>query len=253
MTPDDIVASLRSAGCVFAEDEAALLIDAADGPAELAAMVSDRVAGRPLEYIVGWVAFGDLRIQVADGVFVPRSRTQLLAAQAARLVSGDAVLIEMCCGAGAVAATVASRVPTAQIVACDIDPIATDCARRNLSDAQVCTGDLFDALPDTLRGRVGVIAANAPYVPTDAIATMPREARQYEPRTTLDGGPDGLDIARRIVVGAPDWLGPGGHLLIETSTRQAGALCAAMVRRGFDARTITDEDNGGTVAVAALP
>lgn len=253
MTPDDIVATLRSAGCVFAEDEAALLIDAATRPAELAAMVSDRVAGRPLEYIVGWVAFGGLRIHVTDNVFVPRSRTQLLAAQAARFVTDGATFVEMCCGAAAVAATVAHQAPAAQIIACDIDPIATDCARRNLPDARVYTGDLFDALPDTLRGRIDVIAANAPYVPTDAIATMPREARQYEPVATLDGGHDGLDIARRIVAGAPDWLRPGGHLLIETSARQAETLCAAMVRGGFDARAITDEDNGGTVAVATLP
>lgn len=216
-------------------------------------MVSDRVAGRPLEYIVGWVAFGGLRIHITDGVFVPRSRTHLLATQAAAFTTDDAVFVEMCCGAAAVAAAVSDRVPTAQIVACDIDPFATACARRNLASAQVFTGDLFDALPDTLRGRVDVIAANAPYVPTDAIATMPREARQYEPVATLDGGQDGLDIARRIVAGAPEWLGPGGHLLIETSTRQAETLCAAMAQGGFDARTVTDEENGGTVAVATLP
>ncbi|MBJ7291462.1 putative protein N(5)-glutamine methyltransferase [Williamsia sp.] len=253
MTPDDIVATLRSAGCVFAEDEAALLIDAAAGPAELAAMVSDRVAGRPLEYIVGWVAFGGLRIHVIDGVFVPRSRTRLLATQASELITGGATFVEMCCGAAAVAATASARAPNARIVACDIDPVATDCARRNLPDAEVFTGDLFDALPDALRGQVDVIAANAPYVPTAAIATMPREAREYEPAFTLDGGPDGLDIARRIVAGAPDWLRSRGHLVIETSTRQAEALCASMVQTGFDARTITDDENGGTVAVGTLP
>ena len=99
MTPD-VVATLRSAGCVFAEDEAALLIEAATGPAELAAMVSDRVAGRPLEYIIGWVAFAGLRIQVTDGVFVPRARTQLLAMQAAAFAGGDQPFVEMCCGAG---------------------------------------------------------------------------------------------------------------------------------------------------------
>ena len=93
MTPDDIVAALRSAGCVFAEDEAALLIDAAADPAELAAMVSDRVVGRPLEYIVGWVAFGGRRIHVVDGVFVPRSRTHLLATQAAELITGGATFV----------------------------------------------------------------------------------------------------------------------------------------------------------------
>ncbi len=253
MTPEDIVVALRSAGCVFAEDEAALLLDDASTPAELSAMVSERVAGRPLEYILGWVAFGGLRLHVCDGVFVPRSRTQLLAKQTADLVTDEECFVELCCGAGAVAAVVSEQVPTAQIVVSDIDPVATACARLNLPRATVVTGDLFDALPEVIGGRVDVIAANAPYVPTAAIATMPREARGYEPASTLDGGPDGLDVARRIVVGAAGWLRPGGHLLIETSTPQSATLREVMAARGFRARTVTDQENGGTVVVADLP
>ena len=84
-------------------------------------------------------------------------------------------------------------------------------------------GDLFGALPAGLRGRVDVLIANAPYVPTAEIANMPPEAREHEPLVALDGGADGLDVQRRITACARDWLTPGGSLLIETSVRQAPA------------------------------
>ncbi len=253
MTPDEVTATLRAAGCVFAEDEAAILLAAADSPADLTSMVKQRVAGRPLEYIVGWVAFGGLRIHIADGVFVPRRRTELLAVRAADLMENNQILVDMCCGAGAVAAFVTDTVPTARVIACDVDPVATACARRNLPHADVFTGDLFTVLPDSIIGHIDVLAANAPYVPTLDIEMMPREARDHEPTATLDGGTDGLDIARRIVAGAPDRLRPGGHLLIETSTRQAATLTDLMTEQGFRARVVTDDDIGGTVVIGELP
>ena len=88
-------------------------------------------------------------------------------------------------------------------------------------------GDLDAPLPASLRGTVDVLVANAPYVPTEAVATMPPEARDHERRVALDGGVDGLDVTRRVVACAPTWLRPGGHLVIETSLRQAPALVAA--------------------------
>ena len=85
-------------------------------------------------------------------------------------------------------------------------------ARRNVDEpGVVLVGDLYDPLPRTLRGRVDLIVANAPYVPTDAIALMPREARDHEPLVALDGGSDGVDVQRRIIAEAPGWLRSGGH------------------------------------------
>ena len=247
----DVVDELRAAGCVFAEDEARILSEADD--ADIPALVARRVAGEPLEHVVGWVAFAGDRLAVASGVFVPRRRTELLARVAADATHDGAVVVELCCGIGAVAHTVTTRRRPSRVVAVDIDPAATACARVNLPDALVLTGDLFTPLPADLLGVVDVLVANAPYVPTEAVGTMPREARDHEPHHALDGGADGLDIARRIVDGARAWLAPGGSLAIETSSSQAPALTAAMGTVGLVADTVTDDDLGGVVVVGRAP
>ncbi|MGY5883337.1 putative protein N(5)-glutamine methyltransferase [Modestobacter lacusdianchii] len=244
-----VVARLRAAGCVFAEEEAALLAEAAASPVELDDLVARRVAGEPLEQVVGWAEFCGLRFVVEPGVFVPRQRTRLLVREAVALAAPGAVVLDLCCGVGAVGAAVAAAVGAVELHAADVDPVAVRCARRNVPGAVWC-GDLFDPLPGSLQGRVGVLVANAPYVPTEAIALMPPEARDHEARAALDGGPDGLDVQRRVVAGAPDWLAPGGALLIETSRQQADrtrALCAAA---GLAARVVTDDDLAATVVVA---
>jgi release factor glutamine methyltransferase len=245
----DLVATLRAAGCVFAEDEARLLVEAAPAEGELAALVARRVAGEPLEYVLGWVEFCGLRIAVEAGVFVPRRRTEFLVEQAAAVLAGP-IVVELCCGCGAVGAALATRA-TVEMHAADIDPAAVRCARRNLesSGGHVYEGDLFAPLPSDLRGRVGVVVANVPYVPTEAIASMPPEARLYEPRIALDGGPDGLDVARRLAAEAPSWLAPGGHLLIETSQLQAPRAVEVFRARGLQARAVRSEEHESTVVI----
>ena len=247
--PLGVVTRLRAAGCVFAEEEAALIVAAATTAAELERMVTDRVAGTPLEVVVGWADFCGLRIAVEPGVFVPRRRTELMARLAAALTGPGSVVLDLCCGTGAVAAAVLAAVPTAEVYAAELDPAAVACARRNLPPDRVLEGDLYAALPATLRGRVDVLACNAPYVPTDAIALMPPEARDHEHRVALDGGADGLDVHRRVAADAPDWLAPGGHLLIETSVAQAPATAALMTAAGLDAEVVHDEEVGGTVVI----
>ena len=118
------------------------------------------------------------------------------------------LVVDLCCGSGAIGAAVASECPKAEVWAADLDPAAVAYARQNLPSGRVVEGDLYDALPDRLRGSVDVLAVNAPYVPTDAIATMPPEARDHEPRVALDGGDDGVDLHRRVADGAADWLRP---------------------------------------------
>ena len=244
-----VVARLRAAGCVFAEDEARLLIGAASTSEELAALVDRRVAGLPLEHVLGWAEFCGLRIAVTPGVFVPRRRTEYLARQAIKRTSPGAVVVELCCGTGAIGAAVLSTVDGIELHAVDIEPAAVSCARRNLPNSQVYQGDLYQPLPEPLRGRVDVIVANTPYVPTDEIALMPAEARLYEPQVALDGGADGLDIARRVIGAATGWLAHGGHVLVETSERQAPYLVEEA--SGRRARILHSGKFAATIVVAS--
>jgi len=247
---DLLVGRLRSAGCVFAEDEAALLIEQAADPAGLESMADRRVAGEPLEQVLGWAAFDGLRLAVAPGVFVPRTRTGLLVAEAVRRCAPGDLLVDLCTGVGAVAAAVTAQVGGLEAYATEIDPVAVDCARRNLGDrATVLAGDLFAPLCAGLRGRVRVITANAPYVPSAEIAYMPTEARDHERLITLDGGPDGLDVHRRIIADAPGWLGHGGALLVETGRDQVDTDLRLLTAAGLTASVITDAEIGGTVVI----
>ncbi|MGW8064266.1 putative protein N(5)-glutamine methyltransferase [Streptomyces ziwulingensis] len=241
---DSVVAALRAAGCVFAEDEAELILTAARTTEELTALVERRVTGLPLELVLGWAEFRGLRIAVVPGVFVPRRRTEFLVAEALAHAPGAAVVVDLCCGSGAVGAALAAALDRPEVYAADLDPVAVRCARDNLADAggRVYAGDLFDALPDTLRGRVDVLAANVPYVPSDEVALLPSEARDHEPLVALDGGADGLDVLRRVAAEAPHWLAPGGCVLVETSERQAPAAVDAFTRAGLTTRLAVSEE-----------
>ena len=266
-----VVTRLRAAGCVFAEDEARLIITTARSPEELGSMVERRAVGLPLEQVLGWAEFCGLRIAVDPGVFVPRRRTEFLVQQAVLLIRGDSIpldppgplapsatparprilVVDMCCGAGAIGAALAAAVDRAEVHAVDIDPAAVRCARRNVP-GHVYQGDLYQALPARLRGRIGILAANVPYVPTGEIGFLPPEARAHEPLVALDGGPDGLDVLRRVAAGAPSWLAPGGHLLIETSERQAPLAAAVFTASGLTARVATAADLNATVVIGTL-
>jgi release factor glutamine methyltransferase len=242
---------------VFAEDEAGLLFDAADSPAELESMLARRLDGVPLEHVLGWVEFCGLRIQVDSGVFVPRRRTQYLVAQAVLRTSPDSVVLDLCCGCGAIGLGVAAALDgKVELHAADIDPVAVACARRNVSrvGGRAYVGDLYDPLPITLRGRVNTLVVNTPYVPSEAIALLPPEAREFEPALALDGGIDGLDVARRVAAAAPEWLAPGGWLLIETSEEQAPVLAEVFAAAGL-VPTVSygPEDADGTVVLGQRP
>jgi release factor glutamine methyltransferase len=247
-----IVLALRAAGCVFAEEEAELLVEAAASPTDLADMVARRAAGFPLEQILGWAEFRGLRIVVEPGVFVPRRRSEVLAGLASDLTAERATVVDLCCGTGALGAALLAAHPGIDLYAADIDPAAVRCARRNL-DVRVYEGDLYKALPERLLGTVDVLVVNAPYVPTDAIETMPPEARLHEARVALDGGHDGLDVHRRVAADATRWLAPGGHLLIETSERQAPAAVEILRRAGLATRFEHDDDLGATVVIGRRP
>jgi len=209
------------------------------------------VAGLPLEQVLGWAEFCGLRIAVDPGVFVPRRRTEFLVREAVTLAPPHAIVVDLCCGAGAIGAALAAAVDQAEVHAVDIDPAAVSCARRNVP-GHVYQGDLYQPLPASLRGRVGLVVANVPYVPTGEIGFLPPEARAHEPLVALDGGPDGLDVLRRVAAGAPWWLAPGGHLLIETSTRQVSLASEAFADSGLSVRVATCDELNATVVIGTL-
>ncbi len=249
-TQSAIVTRLRAAGCVFAEDEAQLLVAAARTPADLVAMVERRAGGLPLEHVIGWAEFCGVRIAVDPGVFVPRHRTEFLVEQAAALAQSGAVVVDLCCGSGAIGVALAAKRDGIELHAADIDPTAVRCARRNVSTGgHVYAGDLYDPLPAALQGRVDLLVANTPYVPTEAIEMLPREARMYEPRVALDGGADGLDVQRRVAAEAPLWLTPGGHLLVESSERQAPLTAEIFARNTLIVRVARCDDLDATVVI----
>jgi release factor glutamine methyltransferase len=232
-----------------------LLLGAARTPADLAAMVERRAAGLPLEHVLGWAEFCGLRIAVDPAVFVPRRRTEFLVHQAAALARPRAVVVDLCCGSGAVGAALVAALDRVELYAVDIDPAAVRCARRNVASAggQVYEGDLYEPLPATLRGRVEVLVANAPYVPTEAVGLLPPEARLHEPRLALDGGADGLEILRRVIAAAPPWLAPGGCLLVETSECQAPRIVQTLARNGLIPRVASSEELNATVVIGTRP
>ncbi|GAA3138913.1 putative protein N(5)-glutamine methyltransferase [Planomonospora alba] len=262
-----VVTRLRAAGCVFAEDEAHLIVTTARTPADLAAMVERRAAGLPLEHVLGWAEFCGLRMTVEPGVFVPRRRTEFLVRRAVALARRSAagspdrppsrppvVVVDLCCGSGAVGAALAAALGRAELHATDIDPAAVRCARRNLAAAGglVHRGDLYAPLPAALRGRVGLLVASTPYVPSEAIGLLPAEARLHEPRVALDGGADGLDVVRRVAAEAPRWLAPDGFLLVETGRHQAERAAEIVSRSGLVPEVAVSDELDATVVIGTV-
>ncbi|GIJ76964.1 release factor glutamine methyltransferase [Micromonospora phaseoli] len=250
---DALVARLRRAGCVWADDEARLLVAAAGSPGALAGLVDRRVTGEPLEYLLGWAEFCGERIGVDPGVFVPRARTALLVSAAAAVTGPAATVVELCCGSGAVTRVLARRLAAPRLLAAvDLDPMAVACARRNLAAlaVPVFAGDLFDPLPAAWHGGLDLVVANAPYVPTAAIALMPPESRGYEPPAALDGGPDGLAVLRRVAAGASSWLAPGGHLVVEVGQSQVDEFRTVLTGAGLVPTVVRDDDLDATAMTA---
>jgi release factor glutamine methyltransferase len=256
----DVVAVLRRAGCVYAEDEARMILAAADGgPDELERLVARRCAGEPLELVVGYAEFAGHRIAMRAGVFVPRHRSERLVRAAAERVgavrSHQPVVVDLGCGSGALLVALLDLAHgLAASYAIDSSRVAAECARANLAgtSAEVIQGAGLSALPDHVRGTVDVIMANLPYVPTGAIALLPREARLYEPNSTLDGGPDGLTPLEHALAEAPTWLTPDGHYLAELHESQVAAAVALAQRRGFSCAASVDPDDRTAVIDLSL-
>lgn len=221
---------------------------------DLVEAVQARIAGEPLEHIVGWANFAGLRIEVGPGVFVPRRRTELLVHLALEKMPRRATVVELCCGAAPVATAIATARAGARVFATDISAEAALCAMENLDPlgGTVCVGDMADGLPEDLFGRVDLVVANAPYVPSAELELMPREARIYEPIEALDGGPHGLDLQARAVEAARHLLRAGGWVLVETSRRQIADTEVVLDAAGFVTSVVLDDELDATCVLGRL-
>jgi release factor glutamine methyltransferase len=236
------VERLRAAGCVAPEEEADDLLAAASDGATLEALLCRRERGEPLAWLTGTSQFCGRALRVDIGVYVPRIQSEQLALRAAALlacVGGDPQAVDLCTGSGAVASHLSSAVPSAQVVAVDVDVRAAACARRNGVHAIV--GDLGAPL---VSGSFDVVTAVAPYVPTSQLQFLPSDVLRYEPRRALDGGEDGLDLVRMVVVAAAKLLRPGGWLLTEVGGEQDLALAPTLKAHGFGSSSTWSDDDG---------
>jgi release factor glutamine methyltransferase len=242
--------ALAEGGSVAPGAEADALLDASsDGNGPIEELLARRLAGEPLPWITGWVRFCDVRIHVEPGVFVPRPQTEALARRAVALLPADGIAVDLCTGSGAVAAVLGSVRPGATVIATDVDPAAVECARRNGVEALL--GDLDGPLPLALRGRVDVVTAVVPYVPTEELHLLPRDVLAHEPRRALDGGVRGTGVLERAARAAPRWLRPGGSVLLELGGDQADGLTTILADAGLSAISVHSDDEGRDRAIEA--
>jgi release factor glutamine methyltransferase len=238
---------LWAAGCVAAEAEAEVLIAAAPDDDTLGVWIRRRETGEPLAWIVGSMRFCGRPVRVDRGVYVPRHQSEHLARRAVELLPArGGTAVDLCTGSGAIAAHLAAEVSGAIVVATDIDRRAVNCARRNGVAALVA--DLGEPLRSA---AFDVVTAVAPYVPTADLRLLPADVRRLEPRVALDGGVDGLDLVRRIVVTAARLLRPGGWLLVELGGRQDQELGPTLDASSFSVGMPWFDDVGDLRGLAA--
>jgi release factor glutamine methyltransferase len=243
-----VAAALARAGCVAADEEAAELMAVADGPGALGRMVDRRRTGEPLAWITGRTVFCGLDLVVDPGVYVPRWQSEPLARRAVELLPPTGVGVDLATGSGAVAAVMAAARPEARVVATELDPVAVRCARRNRVDVR--HGHLDHPLPPDLAGRVDVLCAVLPYVPTGALGLLARDVLAFEPRVALDGGPDGLRAVAAVVASSARWVRPGGWLLLEVGGDQVPGVTELFGASGHDSVEVLVDGDGDPRAVA---
>lgn len=211
-------------------------------------LVRSRQEGMPLQYLEGSVEFGPVRVAVDRRALVPRPETEQLWELVTRTVpaSAPSLVVEIGTGSGALALALAHSCPRATVVATDICPQALELARENIradrragGRVQLREGDLFEALPASLRGRVDVLVSNPPYIAEAEWRDLPADVRA-EPYRALVAGPRGTEMLERLAAGAAHWVRPSGTVAVETGETQAAAVQEAFRAGGFDARVEQD-------------
>jgi len=234
----------------------------AEERASLRDAVRRRAVGEPLQYVTGEVAFRHIVVKVRPGVLIPRPETEVLvdsvlpAVDAALAARGDALVADLCTGSGCIALAIARERPDAHVSAGDVSPVAVEVTRENaerlgLSErVSAAEGDLFDAVPQALRGRLDVVVANPPYIPSADVPSLPAEVAGFEPHLALDGGADGLDVFRRILSDAREWLRPGGLLGVELDERMVRIAASDAEQWYQEVRVVSDLSGRDRIVVA---
>jgi release factor glutamine methyltransferase len=243
---------LSEAGCVAAIEEARELVEASVGdPSRLDALMDRRTKGEPLAWLTGSVNFCGIKLFVDQGVYVPRWQTEPLAMRAASLLPSRGVAVDLCTGAGAIAAALSRAEPSARVVATELDETALRCARRN--GVSVFQGFLDDPLPREYKHRVDVMTAVVPYVPTESLHLLPRDVQTFEPGSALDGGPGGTTFLAKVARRSPGWLRRGGWLLLELGGEQVETIGILLGDLGFEELDVmADEDRDPRAICARL-
>lgn len=204
-----------------------------------------RSRGVPWPILEGTTGFLDFDVLVPPGVFIPRPETEELAELAIselRKAPPGSRALDIGTGTGVLAIALARACPEAEVWAVDVSPRALRAARRNAQRLNVKIKVLKSDLFSTVSGKFQVTVANPPYVAREEFPGLPKEVQKFEPRRALDGGKDGLALVLRILQMAPDYLVPGGALLIELGPAQANTLWEWAKRTGSwrEARVISD-------------
>jgi release factor glutamine methyltransferase len=245
-----VVQVLTEAGCVAATEEAHELMEASAGnPSVLDALLDRRTKGEPLAWLTGSVNFCGIKLHVDEGVYVPRWQTEPLAMRAASLLPSRGVAVDLCTGAGAIAATLSRVEPSATVLATELDERALRCARRN--GVIVFEGSLDDPLPREYEHRVDVMTAVVPYVPTESLHLLPRDVQEFEPRSALDGGPGGTKFLAEVARRSPRWLSPGSWLLLELGGEQVEIIGELLGELGFEGLDVMADEDGDPRAICA--
>ena len=205
-------------------------------------LVKRRSTGEPMAFILGWVDFLDFKMNIEPGAFIPRLTSEFLAKQAIRRIRKRSrpVHVDLACGIGPVAIGSARKVPQAEVYGVDISRKAVRQAQANAlklgaPNAKFFKGDMFEPLPDQIRGRVDVISIHPPYVPKDEVDDLPEEIKQYEPSHTLtDTSVDGLGLTRRVIDEGRQWLGPNGWVLIEIVPSESNVVRKMFRKHGYE-------------------
>jgi release factor glutamine methyltransferase len=241
---------LAAAGCIAPEGEADELIRAAAGdPEVLHGLVVRRTNGEPIAWLTGAVTFGGVELVIEPGVYVPRRQTEPLARRAAELLPASGVAVDLCTGIGPIAVVLGAAVPTARVLATELDEDAARCARRN--GVEVFEGFLDDPLPRDFEHRVDVMTAVVPYVPTDSLRLLPRDVQAFEPRGALDGGVDGTDLLAEVIRRSRRWVCPGGWILLEVGGDQAESMGRLLHECGFTGIDVMTDTDGDPRAICA--
>lgn len=210
-------------------------------------ILEEKLSGKPLAHIIGEAEFMGRLFTVGPTVLIPRPETEELVEQSVKHISGSKpdFILDMCSGSGCIAVSLAFLFPSAQVTGADISQGAIEIARKNASNMNLnkrvsfVQSDLFE----NIKGRFDLIISNPPYIPTEVIKTLSPEV-QSEPHIALDGGSDGMDIIKKIILAAPVYLKEGGLLALETGYGQSQKVLQ-FFKEQYWQETFTGKDFAG--------